>query len=190
MTSELIPWYLNGSLSGEERDEVEVYLRQSAVAVADLALWRAVQLHTRAQTLADAGTDLGWRRLRGRLRTADTGAGQNWWKAAVAAGVLAIAGLQTVILLRPDSPAVHRPLTGASAPATQAWRFQVRFQESANIKQINELLHRLDASLVAGPSALGIYELAIERGTTYPDAQALLEVLQREPLILQVTAAP
>ena len=186
----LLPWYLNGSLSPGERQEVESWLGASSEGQAELLLWRAVQLDTRARPQADGGTELGWRRLRTQLpkpkpETREPRA--TAWRWAAAASVLMIIGLQSALLLRGTSEQVHRPLTTPAA-SSDAWRLQLRFAESATLSELQALLARHDANIVDGPSALGIYTISVPREGRSVDE--LLAGLRAEPLVLQVSAAP
>jgi hypothetical protein len=186
-SSALIPWYLNGTLSTEERHEVESWLIASGSDV-ELQMWRAVQQQVRTDRTVEPGTELGWRRLRGHLGAAHEALQPAWkWRAALAAGILAIASFQTFILLRQEP--VHRPLSGTTVASPDVWRLQVRFAERATIRDINGLLLRIDAHIAAGPSALGVYEISIPR-TAATQVDDLLQELRREPLIEQVTVPP
>jgi hypothetical protein len=187
--SALIPWYLNGTLSAAERAQVESYLRESPDAEPQLQLWRAVQIQAQTQESADPGTELGWRRLRAQLRS-ERRTSMTPWRIAVAASVLLLVGLQTAILLRQGTSDRYAPLSGTSASSAETWRVQVRFVDNVSINEINALLLRLDARVVNGPSALGLYELTIPRTAGDSSAGALRTRLQREPLLQQVAIAP
>ena len=108
---------------------------------------------------------------------------------AAAASVLVVLGLQSVILLRPESGARYEPLSGSLSIPADAWRVQVRFADAAAMNDITALLTRLDARVISGPSALGIYELVLPRAAAV-DAQALRALLAAEPLLSQVVVAP
>jgi anti-sigma factor RsiW len=179
----LLPWYLNGTLDEAERVRVEAWLRAAPEREAELAMWRAVQAQVRSASPAPAFDEVSWRRLRAQLPAARR---TTWLKVAAAASVLLIAGLQTAILVRDDT-GVHRPLS--ETPAADQWRLQVRFDEAATLQQIAALLDRHQAQFVAGPSALGLYTIAIDKGAS-PTPQPLLEALRAEPLITEVTVAP
>jgi hypothetical protein len=186
-SSALIPWYLNGTLSTEERREVESWLIATGSDV-ELQMWRAVQQQVRTDITVEPGSELGWRRLRGQLGSVQEATRPEWkWRAALAAGILAIASFQTLILLRQEP--VHRPLSGTTAASPDAWRVQVRFAERTTIGDINALLLRIDARIINGPSAIGIYEISIPR-IAAPHVDDLLQELRREPLIEQVTLPP
>jgi anti-sigma factor RsiW len=185
----LLPWYLNGTLSQTERAQVEALLRESPETEAELQMWRAVQRDARAQTMEQPGVDFGWQRLRRDLKREQRRGSQRIWRLAAAASVLMIVGLQTTILMRSESGTRYEPLSGALSIPANAWRVQVRFAESATIADINALLLRLDARVISGPSALGLFELALPREAA-ADAQALRARLAAEPLMEQVVVAP
>lgn len=180
----LLPWYLNGTLTDAERERVETWLRDAPERESELAMWRAVQADARQASPAPAFDELAWRRLRNQLPGARR---SSWLKVAAAASVLLIAGLQTAILVRED-PAVHRPLS--ETPLADHWQLRVRFVESATLAEISAMLERHDAQLVAGPSALGLYTLAIPKQAAPSSPQTLIEALKTEPLVLEVSVAP
>ena len=185
----LLPWYLNGTLPDSERAQVEAFFRESPEAESELQMWRAVQKDARSQTGATPGADFGWQRLRRDLRR-EKRRGSQWnWRVAAAASVLVVLGLQSVILLRPESGARYEPLSGSLSIPADAWRVQVRFADAAAMNDITALLTRLDARVISGPSALGIYELVLPRAAAV-DAQALRALLAAEPLLSQVVVAP
>lgn len=185
----LIPWYLNGTLSDAERGQVEQFLRESPDAEPQLQMWRAVQLQLRSQVLADSGTELGWRRLRRELKERRV-APARAWRVAAAAGVLMVVGLQTAILLRQHGDERYSPLSGTTTVPADAWRLQVRFADSATMADINALLQRLDARVIGGPSAIGIYELAVPRGTAPGGIDNVRARFEHEPLVMQVVVMP
>jgi len=187
--SSLIPWYLNGTLSDTERAQVEAFLRDSPDAEPQLQMWRAVQLDSRLQPVTQPGVDFGWQRLRRDLKREQRRGPNQFWRMAVAASVLMVVGLQTAILMRQDTGTRYAPMSGTAEIPGDAWRVQVRFAESAAVADINALLLRVDARVIGGPSALGIYELALPRAAA-ADAEALRSRLAAEPLLLQVVVVP
>jgi hypothetical protein len=79
------------------------------------------------------------------------------WKLAfaAAAGIVAVqAALLLPMLTAPDASLT--PLSGASVSATA--NVQITFKADATEKQIRELLRANGVELVAGPSALGVYQ--------------------------------
>jgi anti-sigma factor RsiW len=180
----LLPWYLNGTLADAERERVENWLHAAPERGSELAMWRAVQADARHAPPVPAFDELGWRRLRAQLPGTRR---MPWLQVAAAASVLLIAGLQTAILVREEA-GVHRPLS--ETPRADQWQLQVRFAESATMAGIGALLERHDAQLVAGPSALGLYTLAVSKREPSSSPQALIDALQADPLVLEVTVTP
>jgi len=184
----LLPWYLNGTLSPREREQLESWLVSSPEGQSELLLWRAVQIDTRARPSADAGSELGWRRLRTQLPApGQVRQSARPWRWAAAASVLAILGLQSALLLRHPAEQIHRPLTAPSV-ALDVWHLQVQFAQSATLADLQALLSRHDATIINGPSALGIYTLSVPRAEG--SAAELAAALRAEPLVMQVSVAP
>ena len=180
----LLPWYLNGTLQPAERERVERWLGESPDHQAELAMWRAVQADVRQAAPTPAFDEVGWRRLKAQLPGSRR---SSWLKVAAAASVLLIAGLQTAILVREPAD-VHRPLT--DTPGADQWRIHVRFAENATMAGVRALLDRHDAQMISGPSALGLYTLTIVKPSAQSSPDALLDALEAEPLVLEVTVAP
>lgn len=92
---ELLPWYVNGTLSRDERAAVERWLRQSPQAAADLASWRRLSAAVSGQKLGRPSSSV---RRRVMARTARTqGAARTrrlrhaWvWGAALALAILVV----------------------------------------------------------------------------------------------------
>jgi anti-sigma factor RsiW len=180
----LLPWYLNGTLEDDEHERVERWLRAAPEREAELAMWRAVRSDARNPLPVPAFDEVGWRRLRAKLPVARK---TPWLKIAAAASVLLVAGLQTAILLREET-GVHRPL--AESPLADQWQFRARFVETATVADIGAMLDRHDAQLIAGPSALGLYTIAIPKRASPSGPQALVDALKVEPLVVEISVAP
>ncbi|GAB4355649.1 MAG: hypothetical protein Kow006_22200 [Gammaproteobacteria bacterium] len=157
---ELLPAYVNGTATGEERAQVDAYLERHPDARGELQ-W-VVALRQGMQRLGEGGGpgELGWRRLKrdvSRETRRKNGAGVAWWKPAMAAALLVIV-VQTALLVDlAGTETAYQPLGGGSDGVT----LQIRFQPEATEAQIRQLLRELDAELVAGPSAIGLYRLRI-----------------------------
>ncbi|MCR6497053.1 hypothetical protein LJB71_13030 [Thermomonas sp. S9] len=118
---------------------------------------------------------------------------RSWWMptltfatgGACAALVMALLAPMTLAPSPPSTPFVA--LSGPATPVpTAGARLQVAFAADARLADINALLLQLDASVVAGPSALGLYTLQVAPDTA---AQAL-QRLQSSPLVDSAAQAP
>ena len=208
---ELLPWYLNGSLSEAERETVERALEAEPALRAELeslALMRDTVKEDSDSLAVPAGDfDLVMQRIDGvepeaapaRATPAPTRA--SWMEqlgelfslpalrfAGIAAALVimvqsaAIVGLMQV----GDEPgAVYETATTgdpAAATAEAGARMLVVFEDQAALSDIAGLLRELDARIVDGPSQAGGYILLI--GGAEADPEAILQRLQaRDDLV-------
>ncbi|WP_029032727.1 hypothetical protein [Salinarimonas rosea] len=98
--------------------------------------------------------------------------------AAIAALVLlavAQAGVIGGLVGAPPAETTFRTATGEGAPAPAQATILVMFEPEATARQVESLLVALDARVVDGPRAGGLYALALEEGA---DADAVLARLR------------
>lgn len=154
---ELLPWLVNGTLSGAERDRVERHVAGCHRCRAEVQVLEAMRRGVKAGPSAGAG-DLGWQRLRRSLRR-ERPATPRWvLPAAVAASLVIVA--QSVLLLQgPGEPAHYEPLSG---PVSSGPVLQVRFVPQAREADLRALLRDSGLRIIDGPSAAGVYRLAVE----------------------------
>ncbi|WP_240098126.1 hypothetical protein [Thermomonas flagellata] len=137
-----------------------------------------------------------WRRLQAQLppprrRWLDW---QALWRPALTfAGGMACAVLVLALLPgRTPAPPPAQDFAPLSAPAnapaagTDRVQLQVAFASEARIAEVNALLQALDAAIVAGPSALGLYTVAVAR----PRAPQTLDALRASPLVDSADPVP
>ncbi len=182
---ELLPWYANGTLEGEDRARVESHLAGCDRCRAEVEGLRELRAALKRGEAAEGPGELGRRRLRRtvaqerrRVRP------RSLWRPALAAAAALVIAVETGLLVREATgPETYRPLQGAG-PAEAV--LQVRFAPEATEAQIRALLNEVGAYLVGGPGALGVYRLALEeRG---PDAveRAASRLRRREAIVREV----
>jgi anti-sigma factor RsiW len=195
MSRELTPWYVNGTLDATERAAVERALAETPESGAELALWTAVAKEIAQEEVSPnaGGVDMGWLRLQRQLNAAPARAPWRRWQLAAAAALVAMLGGETFYLaqLQGAHEEEIRQL-GATPQGLRAdeWRVQVRFRSNVTIEQVNTLLLDIDARVIEGPSALGIYELAVKHGARFADADAAARWLSEQPIVEQSAAPP
>ena len=101
-----------------------------------------------------------------------------------------VAGLAGVILLQgappesPSSPGLFETRTHVAAQAPALAQLRVAFAEDLTEVELRRLLRELDASIVEGPSALGVYGVALASGATGGEqVEALLAGLRASPAV-------
>ncbi len=157
---DLLPWYVNGTLEGAEREAVARHL-ETCPRCRDEVAWLA-RLREQVKEAAPGATpgELGLRRL---LREVEAEAPaprrREWWRPALAAAVVVIV-IQSVLLVRPwvDDGAGIVPLGGSRGGAV----IQVEFRPQATEAQIREVLQAVEGTIVDGPGALGVYRVRLE----------------------------
>ncbi|WP_430448232.1 zf-HC2 domain-containing protein [Rhodophyticola sp.] len=166
---ELLPFYVNGTLGAAERAEVDAALADSADLRAELEVLTALRKQMQADEVESPG-EFGLARL---MRDVDREGPPSSapveepgtvvpvrqlriWQIA-AALVLAIGLAQSFVLLNAPGEPGFELASGGAAGAD----FVVGFAPDATEAQIRALLLDAGVEISAGPSALGLYELAV-----------------------------
>lgn len=187
---ELIPWYLNGTLGEDERRAVEGHLVICAACRNEAAMTRVLlrvlddeppmpQSDLYARTLERTRRPV-WQRL---TRTASA------WLVPVplAAGVVLV--FQTVIILvlvaSLSGHGSYATLSEASSRLGPGPDFQIVFTPVVTTRQVQGLLGELGATIVNGPSSLGVYTVSVPVGPRHAAATAdsVLQRLRGSPLV-------
>lgn len=176
---ELLPWYVNDTLGAEERAQVETHLAQCAQCRDEITLLETLQRQIQ-QHPSVVPSEIGLKRLmRDIKRERASGSERQWWRPAMAAAAIVIV-VQSALLVGLWSQQQGNGITplGGNGNTIQSTGtvLQLQFRPTATEAQIRELLNRIDATIVAGPGAAGVYRVQL---ATRPDAQAL-DTLLRE----------
>ncbi len=195
----LLPWYLNGTLAETERRAVADHLRECAECTRELGSLEDLQAAVRdaAQQAPEPSPLLLTRALASideyeREKEAAGWPWLAWWRplpkfarVALAVQLAAIVGLGSYIAVSRDRPRFET--AGSSIPGAHADRVQiaVMFQPGASEAQIRQVLQGLGASIIGGPSALGVYtiELPIARDDAEPLARALKSLRESREVV-------
>jgi anti-sigma factor RsiW len=195
---ELLPWLVNGTLDGRERERVENHLAQCVVCRRELeaarALQAAVASEERDPTVASALA-----RLHARLDEEEASYDprrlvqilmRRWHEARPAvrrtlaaqfALILVLAGtLSIVVATSSPAPVLYRTLGDApSAAKPSRPTVVVVFKGEHAEQEIRRLLSRLHARVVDGPSSVGAYRLELREG----GQQEALALLRGDPAV-------
>lgn len=164
----LLPFLANGTLEGAERAEVEAAVAADPGLAADLAALRAARVSMQADDVQSPG-EFGLARLMREVGRDDAPTAANlarppllrraaFWQAAAAILLAAV----LVLGLSPEGE--NYELAGADDAD-----FIVTFAPDATEEALRLLLLDAGVEIVAGPSALGLYRLAVLPGVP-PDA--------------------
>ncbi|MDZ7736090.1 MAG: hypothetical protein U5P41_08295 [Gammaproteobacteria bacterium] len=172
-TAELLPWYVNGTLSEDEKTRVDAYLDDYPEARKELELLRQVAAHSIEDQPEPPG-ELGLTRLRRDIRRQDHGKGSmsRWWRPVAIAASLVLA-VQSVLLIWPRDAGEYRLAGGTAAEV------QITFVPQASEQSIRALLQELGAEIVGGPGRLGVYHLSFDSSTDIEQVLARLRARNR-----------
>jgi len=180
---ELLPFYVNGTLSEADRAWVEDYLRQHPGAAAELHWYESLQTKLR-EDLPPVSSEIGLERAIQRIRK-EGSAPQLTRRAAgpslvdrlrdffasitpqavlrpALAGALAVVALQAVVIVQmadEDDATQLRAIQGSLAE--KGPYVKVNFKPDAREADIRLLLVEVHGSLAAGPGQLGDYYVRI-----------------------------
>jgi hypothetical protein len=172
---DLLPWYVNGTLEGEERDRVESHVAGCEVCQQEVAFLKNLHAGMRAEEPEGVG-ELGLRRLLRQVREEKRGAGRPRWLVPTAAVAAIFMAVQVVILTQfPTQTADSGGYAPLSSDQASGPLIQIEFQPDASAAAINTLLRDAGLRLVDGPSAIGLYRAS---PTSDVDINLALEVLR------------
>ena len=196
---ELLPFYVNGSLQGEEREWMERQLAEHADARAELEACRALQSRIRRslpEVPATLGLDKAMARIRGdrpgRLDrfAALLGLGGGLRPAMALAGLALVAVQAGVIVSLVARPADEDAGAGLRTPKASTVHdgplLKINFAPDAKEAEIRHLLVSVQGRLAGGPGQLGDYYVAVPAGRE----QALADEVRRSPIVQGVVLAP
>jgi hypothetical protein len=181
-----IPWYPDG-LTPEECGAVEAHAADCRACRAELAFVRgdeepAIELpdpervYARVLDLISGESEVG----RG-IAAARRAVGHAARQASLAAGILVAvcSGMLTTGAIWFVRVAPTYETAAAGAPSLEAGgpRIEVVFREDASADQIRERLREVGATVISGPSQLGVYRLRLMPGA---DVSAVLSRLRGE----------
>lgn len=184
---ELLPWYASGALDPAEMAAVEQYLAQYPARRAELEQCRGlaelIKAHdaTAWQPAPDAFDRLMTEvnRLEAGPMSTPTQTGSPLWKRvlewlqstpapvrwALALESLAVTALALAVLLpAPANPGYETLSNGEELAVTTGRQMRVVFDDAMSVGELRTLLRSIAGRIVAGPTPLGVYTVAVAGG--------------------------
>jgi hypothetical protein len=184
---ELLPWHVNGSLSGREREKVEAHLAGCPRCQAEEAACRqAAEAVSGAGESAPSPHPAQFQRLLERVEEEERAQGGGWLAAvrsllgatprplrgalvAQAAVILLLVGMVAwgprrplpAKPVTPAGPVVYRTLSDSAARPAHSVRLRLMFSPKSTEREIRDLLLGVHGEITAGPSPLGIYTVQV-----------------------------
>jgi hypothetical protein len=201
--AELLPWLLNGTLEGLERERVERHVSQCVACRHELEAARALQAaiasDERDPTVADSLARLRLRLEqesgRGALRLGrmlartwrEAQPAARWALTAQFALIVALGSALAIVSVaeRPGS-ALYHTLGDAPPVASTRSAIAVVFNSERSEHEIRRLLLRLEARVADGPSPAGVYRVEVAES----HQQAALALLRADPSVVFAEPTP
>ena len=194
---ELLPWLVNGTLTGSELDSVQVHVRDCLTCRVALReqqqLRAAIQEQPTVPLSAEQGFDRLLRQMDGPAPGHAQGAAQRrfglavaplWTRAAAAAVALIAVGAGAWIAVDGGDREAAEFATLARNTTIEDVRLDVIFAESVTEADMRAVLSEVDGNIVAGPSPLGRYTIRLNAtDLTATDVGELIERLGRDERI-------
>jgi len=194
---ELLPWFLNGTLQGEEAATVEEHLRGCPGCREELECLRVMQseyLESEMAPEAQAAAALAKlrprmdealptkqppRRATGRAATL-TAPFPVWFKLAMAAQFALVFGLGWAVLQPDRAGLAYHTLSAGGAPERAIGSLVVVFDPAAQQRDVARILRGSGGRVVDGPTASNGYVVAVPDG----GLSAALTRLRAEPAVV------
>lgn len=183
--------YVRGAASPELSGRIEEMAAGDPAFKAEIALMRGLGPALRDGDASQTPTEFGWRRVEAAIRRER--AGQRavpsrrqmviWRVAAVFLGI-AVLGQAGYITSLPTT--VEEPVYRTASGATEEYVLGIAFAPDATAAEIGNLLRNAEASVIDGPSALGLYrvafasEEALRDGRTQFGTSPLIDLIAEE----------
>ena len=202
----LLPWYINQTLSPDDDDMVEAHLSSCLVCRNELSQQRTLKSVVVSDQSSDTALKRSLSTLHQRIQNESYQPEPHWlswlkesWRtvrethfgiqtALLAQTAVIMVAIGFVLVDRPDQASEFQTLTSAPTPAKAAeMAFKVIFAEDLTIVGLQRLLEENDVTIKSGPSPAGAYELAINHAMTPEAVKNLLARLENHPEIRFVT---
>src|SRR5688572_19344744 len=188
-----IPWYPDG-LTAEEAGAVEAHAADCRACRAELAFVRgdeepAIELPDAERVYARVLDRISGDEVQGESRARRVGRAAR--QVSMAAGLLVavISGTLTTgaIWVVREAPTYGTAAADASALSPAGPNLEVVFRAEATVTQIQQALRQAGASVISGPTQLGVYRLRLAPGS---DVNAAIATLREEGRGVAIFAEP
>ena len=185
----LLPWYVNATLEGADRQRVEVHLGNCTICREDLAAQQSICEAIEAQPALDYMPVASLKRLQARLDAQGESAAapavpqeqatnrmpwRGWMAASVAAMAVAVAlfAADRWVLEARLQPKYHT--VTSSVPRPQGEVIRAVFSPTVTLVELQTILDEAQLRIVSGPTEAGVYSLAANSTLTVHASLALL----------------
>ncbi len=183
----LLPFYVNGTLTKEEKEAVEKQLTDDPAFEAERQYLVALHSKIQEQEMEGSPGELGLARLKASIQKETEAVPptlnkpapeqdnvvQGWWKPVAIAACLGLAVMSTAQI---NTAFMDDGMTTASGGVSSGQVLQIFFEEAATEKDIRMLLRQKQLNIIEGPTALGFYRVELIGNDKKPIASVIREL--------------
>ncbi|MBD9360803.1 anti-sigma factor [Methylomonas fluvii] len=204
----LLPWYVNQSLSTNERQQVDRHLTYCLVCRRELQSLRKLAAAVQQAADLDIAAEASFAGLRAKMQTASQlppskqadspreqragdnvkpfGSGRGFWRIAsntgkglaIAASLLLVTLPAAVQYLRPANTTDYHTLSAAKPDAGPTGQIRVVFAKNLMEKDIDAALSQIGGVRIDGPNSVGAYTVKFAAGKPDTDMAGALALLR------------
>ena len=179
---ELLAFYINGTLNSFEKHEVKRHIENCAHCRLELELLQTMQDVCKSEQNNPFNSDFAWHRLQRDIKKSSkhnanyaNKSKRPWWQpglATAAAILIAIQGLY--IFQLKTNPDVYTQAGLKSSAAV----IQIKLNPEATLKQLDAALNHIEAEIISGPAASGLYRIYLTNEADHKDIDTIIARLQ------------
>lgn len=172
--NELLAWYVNGTLTGSELQQVESHLPSCTLCQREVELLRTVQQQLREEEVAGPG-DFALKRLMKDIKKDESAnGGRKWWELWMAAAAILVITVQSIVII--DNPGTGSGTVNMLGGTTSD--INIRFTKAARMEDINKLLKSLNTRIISGPDEENFYKLDVRNATLIKNPEKIQAVIK------------
>ncbi len=184
---ELLPFWLNGTLSDDERDAVAAAVDSDEELRREVAFLEDIQSAVRSRTIERSPGELGFARLRRAIAATRPAAARParsrfHYGLLAASAAFAMLGGVALYMSQDPEPVYIQASDGSAGPA-----LTVEFRPDATVAQISRLLLEHDLVILDGPSARQFYRIGAPGENDLQAAAAELRAMEDIVAFVAVT---
>lgn len=187
---ELLPWYVNQTLSPQEQEQVEGHIKNCSRCQKEIEFLKNMRGKVQATPFESPG-ELGLQRLLTEVRKdqeaklpPNVTPPHAWWKTFAIAASLLLA-VQTGLLM--DAWFFSKPMVPLSGPQQEGLILQISFVPTAPEEDIRTSLLAIDGTVIEGPSQIGIYRIRLNNQSGHT-IETTLDLLRQQTTVIQHVA--
>jgi len=202
---DLLPAYIKGELSADQRRSLEEALDQDPELRSELELERGLQgYYQELKKDPPKPSPRVWERIGAEIESPAAATSHKrqpqpegtllekfkelWRMPALSWGLVGAQCLLLLILLSPGSPKpIGKTLSGSSPALNEAAQINLVFKEQTSEIELRELIRSINGTIVGGPTATGLYSIAIDSA---PAIDQALKTLQHHPRVMFAELKP